>query len=86
MKDKDLDILFKEAYERASNIKEPLPPDIMLRIYAYYKQATHGTHKGKPHANSDLIDAFKINAWIQVSHLSSKKAKKLYIETINALL
>lgn len=45
--EKDLDTLFQKAYEKVSNMKTTLPPDVMLRIYAYYKQATYGTLQGK---------------------------------------
>lgn len=83
--EKDLDTEFQEAYEIASNMTETLPPDVMLRIYAYYKQATLGkVHKNNFQA-SDLRDGFKMNAWMQVTHLTPDEAKRLYIETINSL-
>jgi len=65
---------------------DALPPDVMLRIYAYYKQATHGTVGFRPINNSDLRNAFKTNAWMQISHLTPEEAKERYIETINSLL
>lgn len=81
----DLDQLFNEAYNRVSNTQTKLPPDVMLRIYAYYKQATLGyTHHFEFQA-VDLIRAFKFNAWKQVSHLSQNEAKLLYIELVNSL-
>ncbi|MXN92511.1 phosphatidylserine decarboxylase [Flavobacterium sp. Sd200] len=85
MQEKDLDTLFQEAYEKASLMTEALPQDVMLRIYAYYKQATYGQFNVGQHAGSNLRDAFKTNAWMQVSHISPDEAKKLYIETINSL-
>jgi acyl-CoA-binding protein len=33
----------------------------------------------------DLRNAFKTNAWIQISHLSVDEAKEQYIEIINFL-
>ncbi len=81
----DLDLLFDEAYKKASNTKIKLPPDVMLRIYAYYKQATSGYSHHFEFQQSDLIRAFKFNAWKQVSHLSAEQAKILYIELINSL-
>ena len=85
MSNKDLDIEFEEAYEKASNMTQGLPQDVMLRIYAYYKQATQGTIHADRMGSVDLRNAFKTNAWIQISHLSSDEAKRLYIETINSL-
>jgi acyl-CoA-binding protein len=86
MSDKDLDIQFEEAYEKASNMTEALPQDVMLRIYAYYKQATQGTIHADRMGSVDLRNAFKTNAWMQISHLSSDEAKRLYIETIDSLI
>jgi acyl-CoA-binding protein len=86
MQDKDLDTLFQEAYERASSMTEALPQDVMLRIYAYYKQATQGIVQVNPYQNFDLRNAFKMNAWMQVRHLTADEAKKMYIETINSII
>jgi acyl-CoA-binding protein len=86
MTNEELDILFQEAFEKASNMTKPLPPDVMLRLYAYYKQANFGVSNYKRNETFDLINAFKINAWIQISHLTQEEAKILYIETVNELL
>lgn len=85
MEEKDLDTLFQEAYEKASNIAHGLPQDVMLRIYAYYKQATSGQSQVIPYQGFDLRNAFKMNAWMQIRHLSPDEAKRLYIETINSI-
>lgn len=86
MSDTKLDIKFEEAYEKASNMTDALPQDVMLRIYAYYKQATQGTIHADRMGSVDLRNAFKTNAWMQISHLSSDEAKRLYIETIDSLI
>lgn len=83
----DLDKRFEEAFEQASKMEEQLPPDVMLRIYAYYKQATHGTiAMTREQSNNDLRNAFKTNAWMQISHLSVNQAKEKYIELIQEIL
>lgn len=86
MQEKDLDTQFQEAYDKASNMTEGLPQDVMLRIYAYYKQATQGMAQFNQHPGNDLRNAFKMNAWMQVRHLSADEAKRLYIETINSII
>ena len=86
MTNEELDIQFQEAFDKASNMTQPLPPDVMLRQYAYYKQATFGTSNYNRNDNFDLRNAFKTNAWIQISHLTQEEAKTLYIETVNELL
>lgn len=86
MTEKDLDTRFSEAVETALKMTQAsLPQDVQLRLYAYYKQATFGTAKYNQSENFDLRNAFKTNAWMQISHISIEEAKENYIEIINSL-
>ena len=86
MPEKELDIRFQEAVEIASKMSQSeLPQDVQLRLYAYYKQATFGTIDYNHSSDFDLRNAFKTNAWMQISHLSIDEAKELYIEAINEI-
>lgn len=86
MTKKDLDIRFSEAVEIAMKMTQAsLPQDVQLRLYAYYKQATFGTAIYNQSENFDLRNAFKTNAWMQISHISVEEAKEKYIEIINSL-
>ena len=87
MSKKDLDTRFQEAVEIASKLTQAsLPQDVQLRLYAFYKQATFGTANYNQSEHFDLRNAFKTNAWIQISHLSVDEAKEQYIENINSLI
>jgi len=87
MNEKDLDTRFQEAVEIASQMTQAsLPQDVQLRLYAFYKQATYGTLSYNHSESYDLRNAFKTNAWIQISHLPEEEAKEKYIEIINSLL
>jgi acyl-CoA-binding protein len=87
MNKKDLDTRFQEAVDIASNMTQAsLPQDVQLRLYAFYKQATYGSLSYNHSESFDLRNAFKTNAWIQISHLSIDEAKEQYIEIINSLL
>lgn len=78
---------FKEAYKIASETDKKLPPDIMLQFYAYYKQATHGNdYRQASNDEVELRNAFKLNAWIQLSHLTEEEAKKEYIKLVKKYL
>ena len=86
MTQKELDIRFAEAVEIAMTMTQAsLPQDVQLRLYAFYKQATFGTAIYNQSENFDLRDAFKTNAWMQISHMSVDEAKENYIEIINSL-
>ena len=87
MIDKDLDIRFQEAVKIASNMTQAsLPQDVQLRLYALYKHSTKGTIDLKQNPSFHLRDAFKTNAWMQISHLTINDAKEQYIEMIQSLL
>ncbi|EIA08309.1 acyl-CoA-binding protein [Flavobacterium frigoris] len=87
MNEKDLDIRFQEAVKTAGEMTQAsLPQDVQLRLYAYYKQATFGTLEPRQTSTYHLRDAFKTNAWMQISHLSAEEAKEHYIEIINSIM
>jgi acyl-CoA-binding protein len=87
MNSADLDLEFQEAVSLASNMTQAsLPQDVQLRLYAYFKQASFGSLSYNPADNTDLRNAFKTNAWIQVSHLTIAEAKQKYIETVNSII
>ncbi len=83
----DLEKRFEEAVNAASKMTQAsLPQDVQLRLYAFYKQATFGSAQYNQSENFDLRNAFKTNAWMQISHISIEEAKEHYIEIINSLL
>jgi acyl-CoA-binding protein len=86
MTEKDLDTRFSEAVEKALKMTQAsLPQDVQLRLYAYYKQATFGSANYNQSEHFDLRNAFKTNAWMQISHISVEEAKENYIKIINSL-
>ncbi|MEC4005680.1 acyl-CoA-binding protein [Flavobacterium sp. SUN052] len=86
MQEKELDSRFEEAVELANTMTQAeLPQDVQLRLYALYKQSTHGTITSRIYPNYDLRNAFKMNAWMQISHLTQEECKELYIEAINSI-
>jgi acyl-CoA-binding protein len=86
MLEKDLDIRFEEAVKLANTMTQAeLPQDVQLRLYALYKQSTHGTIDNRIYPVYDLRNAFKMNAWMQISHLTQDECKELYIEAITTL-
>jgi len=83
----DLETRFEEAVELANSMTQTsLPQDVQLRLYALYKQSTHGTIDTRIYPVYDLRNAFKMNAWMQISHLTEDECKELYIEAIHSLV
>jgi acyl-CoA-binding protein len=81
----DLDKKFKDAFDKISKLKKAIAPDIMLKFYAYNKQANFG-NKFSLNNNLNIRNAFKLNAWIQLNGMSSEEAKKQYIKLAKTVL
>ena len=71
----DLDKEFNEAFVKISKLRKAIATDIMLKLYAYNKQANFGNNLS---ANSelDVRNAFKLNAWMQLKGMNSEEAKQ----------
>jgi len=79
----ELDIQFQKAFDKANASTLKQPADVMLQLYACYKQATRGNKLAAVDENNDVRSAFKLNAWIQLNNLSIEDAKKMYIRLVN---
>ncbi|MDG1038838.1 MAG: acyl-CoA-binding protein [Polaribacter sp.] len=81
----DLDKEFNEAFVKISKLRKAIATDIMLKLYAYNKQANFGNNLS---ANSelDVRNAFKLNAWMQLKGMNSEEAKQKYINLAKTVL
>uniref|UniRef100_UPI00404B7ADE acyl-CoA-binding protein n=1 Tax=Flavobacterium sp. TaxID=239 RepID=UPI00404B7ADE len=88
MSKEELENLFEEAFENAQLVpQETVPQNLQLILYGLYKQATSGTTRKVHEQNpQDLRNAFKLNAWMQVKHLTIEQAMEEYIAIINNLM
>jgi len=68
---------FKKAVAFISNYTDPLPPDLLLKLYAYYKIANKNFDN--PGSKTPLINAFKANALFQAKNLQPEEAMERYI-------
>jgi len=82
---KKIDELFEEALQKATEITYPLPIDVRLQLYAYYKQATQEPINTTSSNEHELVNSFKMNAWMQVRQMSVEQAKIEYIKQIDYL-
>jgi len=81
----DLDKEFNEAFYKISKLGEAIAPDIMLKFYAYNKQANFG-NKFSFNDEHNVRSAFKLNAWMQLNGMKSDVAKQEYINLANIVL
>ncbi|NQX81509.1 MAG: acyl-CoA-binding protein [Flavobacteriaceae bacterium] len=84
--DDELNNRLEKAYAIASDPDFKVAPDVMLKLYAYYKQATLGDKKSVNIYDSNVRNAFKMNAWFQASGVSKQEAKEKYIEIVEEII
>jgi acyl-CoA-binding protein len=81
MKKKKLHTDFEKAVDYVNRYKDPIPADLLLKLYAYYKIANENYEN--PGSKTPLINAFKANALIQAQNISLEKAMKNYVQLVN---
>ncbi len=81
MIEEDLHKEFEKAVAYINGYTDPIPADILLKLYAYYKIANKNF--GHPGSKTPLINAFKANALIQAKNISMEEAMRNYIELVN---
>ena len=77
---KKLQYRFDEAVDYVNNYTDPIPADILLKLYAYYKIANEDSEN--PRSKTALINAFKANALFQAKNIGMKEAMKSYIAIV----
>ena len=80
LKSEKLHTEFLKAVDVVNNLTKQLPPDLMLKLYAYYKIANK--NYSNPGSNTPLINAFKANALIQAKNMGKESAMKAYIKLV----
>lgn len=80
MKKKKLHTDFKAAVTFVNSYTTPIPADILLKLYAYYKIANENFDN--PGSKTPLINAFKANALIQAQNTSGDEAMESYIALV----
>ncbi len=81
MADVELHKEFLEAVDYVSSYTKPLPADLLLKLYAYYKIANKNF--SNPGSKTPLINAFKANALIQAQNINGEEAMRSYVELVN---
>ena len=71
---------FIEAVQLVNDYKKPLPADLLLKLYAYYKIANKNYNN--PGSKTPLINAFKANALIQAQSIDRQEAMNLYVNLV----
>ncbi|CAF1000951.1 unnamed protein product [Brachionus calyciflorus] len=87
---KNLEEQFKAACDAIQNLPKngPFQPsnEMLLKFYAYYKQATQGPCKTSRPGIFKVVERAKYDAWDSVRHLNKEQAMQGYIDEIKKIV
>ena len=81
----NLDDNFKSAADRATELPKRPPNDILLKLYALYKQGNEGDVTGDRPGFADFEGRAKFDAWNKIKGKSTDEAKQKYISLVEKL-
>ena len=81
----DLDDDFKSAAERVTKLSKRPTNDIMLQLYALYKQGNNGDVTGERPGFADFEGRAKFDSWNKLQGKSMEDAKNEYIALVEQL-
>jgi diazepam-binding inhibitor (GABA receptor modulator, acyl-CoA-binding protein) len=81
----DLKKRFEVAAAAAKQTKKRPDNATLLKLYAYYKQATEGDVQGARPGGFDFVGGAKHDAWSKLKGMSSDDAMTNYIKQVERL-
>ena len=76
---------FDEALKNVDTLTQRPSNESLLKMYALYKQATHGDNDTERPGGFDFKAAAKYNAWAAIQGKSKDDAMTEYIDLVNEL-
>lgn len=81
----DLRARFEAAAAAAKSTRKRPDNPTLLKLYAYYKQATDGDVKGDRPGGFDFVGGAKHDAWSKLKGMSGNDAMTHYIQQVEKL-
>ena len=82
----DINTLFEEAVEQSKSLFEKPSNEILLQLYALFKQANEGDINIEAPVNPfDFVAKAKFTAWEELKGKPADEAKQAYIDLIKSL-
>jgi diazepam-binding inhibitor (GABA receptor modulator, acyl-CoA-binding protein) len=77
--DSNLKAQFEAAQAQAKTATQRPDNDTLLKLYAYYKQATAGDARGERPGALDFVGRAKFDAWAELRGTTAEAAMRGYI-------
>ena len=76
---------FAQAQKDVNQLPERPDNETLLKLYAFYKQATAGDASGERPGGFDFVKRAKFDAWSTLKGTSAQDAMKRYVELVKSL-
>lgn len=76
---------FEAAVADSKNLPERPSNDVLLQLYALYKQGSAGDVEGKRPGFTDMIGRAKYDAWAAIKGTPADDAMQRYVDLIQSL-
>lgn len=77
--------LFEKAAEAVKALDERPDNEMLLQLYALYKQGSEGDVSGDKPGFFDFVGVAKYEAWEKLEGMSSEDARNKYVELVRSL-
>lgn len=82
----DLSAEFEQATQDVKSLPERPDNDVLLKLYALYKQGSEGDVNGPKPGFFDFVGTAKYEAWAKLAGTAQDAAKKQYIALVKKLV
>jgi len=76
---------FNIAIDHTKTLNQRPSNEVLLKLYALYKQATIGDNQGEKPVSFDIKALAKFNAWESLKGKSREASMKEYIDLVHSL-
>lgn len=76
---------FEAAVAASKTLKDRPANDVLLRLYALYKQAAEGDVEGRRPGFTDMVGRAKYDAWAALRGLGKDDAMSQYVALVDSL-
>lgn len=80
-----LSAAFQAAAAEAQSLPSKPSNENLLKLYAFYKQATSGDVTGSRPGFTDMVGRAKYDAWAKVKGQTSEQAQQGYVDLVEQL-
>ena len=81
----DLQTRFAQAQQDVNGLSARPDNEILLKLYALYKQATQGDVDSEPPHSFDLVRRAKFDAWSALKGTTKADAMQQYVNLVDSL-